>query len=249
MLKSPPFTLSRPQKAAEQISAALTNSRSKVTDAKATMTTYTGNKENTISNGPSDFKSAPLADLTRPTSPFKYLSNISVSKGPSSSASSIVQARGPLDPFEVAGRNDKAAVRYERSNQLPRSPVRVNLPSQNAYPSAYGSGQSTPALSSRNNDNAGRYSNSVNHYMPVNFGFDGSSDTLAPENNVTPTSDQHTIPSFDYKGVTTADYQNKRLDLNNKWHRGQVADFFHDLAQKERREISDYNRADRKRAA
>jgi hypothetical protein len=249
MLKSPPFTLSRPQKAAEQIGAALKNSRSKVTDAKVTMTTYTGNKENTISNGPSDFKSAPLADLSRPTSPFKYLPNISVSKGPSSSASSIVQARGPLDPFEVAGKNHKAAVGHERSNQLPRSPVRVNLPSQNAYPSAYGSGQSTPALCSRNNENAGRYSNSVNHYMPVNFGFDGGSDAPAPEKNVTLTSDQHANPNFDYKGVTTANYKNKRPDPNSEWHRGQVADFFHDLAQQERKEMSDHNRADGKRAA
>ncbi|KAL2044168.1 hypothetical protein N7G274_002873 [Stereocaulon virgatum] len=249
MLKSPPFTSSRPQKAAEQISAALKNSRSKVKDAKTIMTPYAGNKENTISNGPSDFKSAPLADLSRSTSPFKYLPNISVGKGPSSSASSIVQARGPLDPFEVPGKDHKAPVRYEPNNQLPRSPVRVNLPSQNAYPSAYGSGQSTPAQSSRNNDSAGRYSKSVNHYMPVNFGFDGGSDTPAPEKNATPTSNQHTNPDFDYNGVTTVDYQHRRPDPNNEWHRGQVADFFHDLAQKERKEMSDHNRADRKRAA
>lgn len=85
--------------------------------------------------------------------------------------------------------------------------------------------------------------------MPVNFGFDGGSDAPAPEKNDAPTSNQHTNPNFDYKGVTTADYEIQRPDSNNEWHRGEVEDFFRDLAEKEQKEMSDHNRADTKRAA
>ena len=89
--------------------------------------------------------------------------------------------------------------------------------------------------------------------MPVNFGFDGGfdggSDVPAPEKNDAPTSNQHTNPNFDYKGVTTADYEIQRPDPNNEWHRGEVEDFFRDLAEKEQKEMSDHNRADTKRAA
>lgn len=246
MLKSPPYNLSQAQKAAEQVSVAVKSSRNnKISDAKAIKTTCTGNKENATFNGPSDFNSTSREDLSRSISSLKSLPDVSISKAPSSLASSIYQAHGSLPQLESVGRAYTAVVRHDRRNQLPQSPVRVNLPSHNAY----ASGQATPGLSSRNCDNADGYNISTSHRMPVNFGFDGGSDAPAPKKNDTLTSNLHTNPNFDYKGVRTADYETQRPDPNNERHRGEVEDFFRDLVEKDQKEMSDHKRADTERAA
>ena len=244
MLKSPPYSLSQAQIASEQISAALKKSRSKFSDAKAINTTRQGNKENKTT----DAKPSSREVRSSSMSSFKSHPNVSVSKAQSLSSSYMYQAQNSTTRFNGAGKTDIAVTHPNQSNQLPLSLVRVNLPSHGTYASR----QAILATSTQGDyGNGSGFKTSANHYIPVNFGLDGGADSPIPHQDGAANSNQHTNPNFDYKGVTTADYEINRGNPENQWHRGEVKDFFERLAAEEQKEIKAHQqqRAENKRTA
>ena len=80
-------------------------------------------------------------------------------------------------------------------------------------------------------------------YTPISFGLDGGTDPQPQSKEDKPMTAQETHPDFDFRGVTLADYETKREDPNNAWHKGEVEDFFRELSVKERQQIQDYQRS------
>ena len=247
MLKSPPYTAPQARKASDLISAALNDRMSRNFNTEATNTAYLSSKEELVSRGENQLggKSSAPNDHCSPTSPFKSLPDASINKAQASLASSKYQVHGLLPHFEGVGNEYTSSLSQGLSNQLPHSPMRVKIRSHGVHHDG------EKLLASPNYpDQATQsiYGTPADHHMPVNFGFDGGADSPAGNKTIAASSNQHTDPDFDYRGVTTTDYETQRKDCDNAWHRGRVEDFFQELGEREQKEILAH-RANTKRAA
>ena len=165
--------------------------------------------------------------------------NTLLNKAQSSLASSSYQAQGFLPHHGGAG---KASVASLYSDQAPPSPVRVSLPSQASY------GDKpiiSPQLSCDTHEGANIYNASTILHNSVNFGFDGGADAPPAKDLLNSSND----PDYDYQGVTVADFEIKRPDPDSAWHKGEVEDFFRDLAQEEETDIMSRRRENTQSAA
>ncbi len=247
MLKSPPYTAPQALKTSDLISAALKDRMNRNSTSDATNMAHFSSKEELVSreeNQPGG-KSSARDDNPSPTSPFKSLPNASINKTQASLASSKYQVHGLLPHSEATGNAYSSSLSQEPSSQHPHSPMRVKIPSHDTQ-----HGRETLLASPNYRDQATQsaYGILTDRHIPVNFGFDGGADSPAANNTNEASSNQHTDPNFDYKGVTTVDYETQRKDCDNTWHRGKVEDFFKDLGEREQKEILAH-RANTKRAA
>lgn len=189
-------------------------------------------------------KSSARDDNFSPTSPFKSLPNASVNKAQASLASSKYQVHGFLPHSGGTGSATSSSF-HDPSSQLPHSPIRVSIPCPETQCSR---GNPLASPSSQVPPTHSVYGVPRDHQLPVNFGFDGGTDSPTANNNNAATSNQHTDPNFDYRGVTTADYKTQRQECDSTWHQGRVEDFFQELGESEQKEILAH-RANAKRAA
>ena len=236
MLKSPPYNTTQPSKASELISAALKDSMSKDFNPKTADTANIGSQATVASIGENNYRTKVSSRdcHSNPTSPFKSLANASLSNAQASLASAKYQAHGLSLNFESAG-NAYGSTRHHESNRWPHfSPIRVNIPSCHALHRG-----TTPLSSSSYQDQAiaHAYGASANPRIQVNFGLDGGAESPASKTAEASRSNQDNDPNFDYRGVTTADYEIHRKDHDNSWHMGKVEDFFQDLSEMEHEEI------------
>ena len=247
MLRSPPFTAPQAVKTSDLISAALKDRMNRDFTTEATNMAHFPSKEELVPREENELegKFSARGDHSNPTSPFKSLPNASINKTQASLASSKYQVHGLLPHFEAPGNAYPSSLSQDPSSLHPHSPMRVKIPptdAQNgreallASPSfPYQAMQSTYGIPS-------------DHHLPVNFGFDGGADSPAANDFNTAISNQHSDPNFDYRGVTTVDYEIQRKDCDNTWHQGKVEDFFQELGEREQKEILAH-RANTKRAA
>ncbi len=215
-------------------------------NTEATNAAHLSSKEELVSreeNQPG-VKFSARDDHSSPTSPFKSLPDASINKAQASLASSKYQVHGLLPHSEGIGINYTSSLSQGPRSQLPHSPMRVSIPSHDAR-----HGTETLLASPNYPDQATQsvYGIPADHHLPVNFGFDGGADSPAANNTIAASSNQHTDPTFDYRGLTTTDYETQRTNCDNTWHRGKVEDFFQDLSGKEQKEILAH-RANTKRA-
>ncbi|MCJ1454941.1 hypothetical protein MMC28_005294 [Mycoblastus sanguinarius] len=169
-----------------------------------------------------------------------------ISKASSSLASSTYQAHGYLPHFGSAGKAHTSSLYQGQGNQLPPLRARVNLPSSSSYDDR----QSAFAPSGYHTYvNPNSYNVSNHYHTPINFGIDGTEEIPASKTAVDSKANQHTHPALNYKGVTTADYETKRDDPDNGWHRGTVDDFFRELAETESKNMSTHQRVNTQSAA
>ena len=214
--------------------------------AEATDTAQFSNREELLArreNRAGDQSSA-HDDKSSSTSPFKSLPNASINKAQASLASSKYQVHGFLPHFGNTGSTTSSPF-HDPSSQLPHSPTRVNIPFHDAQRGR----EKGPASPYYGNPPAQSvYGVPRDHQLPVNFGLDGGADSPAANNINEASSNQHTDPNFDYRGVTTADYETQRKDCDNTWHQGKVEDFFQELGEREKKDILAH-RANAKRAA
>lgn len=246
MLKSPPYTAPQAPKTSDLISAALKDRMSRNITAETTNTAQFSNKEEPLARGENQAgdKSSARDANSSPTSPFKSLPNASINKTQASLASSKHQVHSFLPHFGGSGGATSSPF-PNPSGQLPHPPMRVSIPSPGTQ-----CGRER-ALASPNYQNPltqSVYDVPRDHQLPVNFGFDGGADSPTANNTNAASSNQHTDPNFDYRGVTTADYETQRKDCDNTWHQGKVEDFFQELGEREQKEILAH-RANAKRAA
>ena len=247
MLKSPPYTAPQALKTSDLINAALKDRMNRTFTAEASDMAHSSSKEELVSceeNQPGG-KSSARDDKSSPTSPFKSLPNASINKTQASLASSKYQVHGLLPHFEATGNVYPSSLSQDPSSQHPHSPMRVRIPFHDAQ-----HGREIPLASPNYRDQVTQsaYGIPTNHDLRVNFGLDGGADSPGANNTNAASSNQHTHPDFDYKGVTTVDYETQRKDCDNTWHRGKVEDFFKELGEREQHEILAH-RATTKRAA
>ena len=244
MLKSPPFTAPQALKTSDLISAALKDRMNRDCTAEAS---NMASKEELVTreeNHPGG-RSSVCDDNSSPTSPFKSLPNASVNKTQASLASSKYQVHGLLPHFEAPENAYSSSLPQDSSGQHPHSPMRVKIPSHDAQ---HGREALLASANFRDQATQSAYDVPTIHSLPVNFGFDGGADSEAANDTNAAGSNQHTDPNFDYRGVTTVDYETQRKDCDNTWHRGKVEDFFQELGEREQKEILAH-RANTKRAA
>ena len=245
MLKSPHYSSVQPTSILNQISSTLVDkiNAAKRAEAKAerlrlenkgnnASNTYpyigiTGNGNDASSRASG---SAPLA-IMKP--------NFAVGKAQSSLASSTYQAHGYLPQFDGAGKAQTSSVYREQGIQ----PVpHVHLPSEALY-----SDKQSPADTSNHQVNGpSAYTASTTYHNSVNFGYDGGRDSpplKSPNTPHDPKDKQPSQPIFDTMGVTLEDFDNQRESTNNRWHQGNVKDFFQDLREQERLVIAPHQRA------
>ena len=250
MLKTPPYTAPQALKTSDLISAALKDRMSRNFTTEATNTAHFSSKEELVSheeNQPGG-KSSARDNNSSPTSPFKTLPNASINKAQASLASSKYQVHDllpHLPHFEGTGNAYSSSLFQDPGSQHPHSQMPVGTPCHDAR-----LGTETLLASPNYRDQATQsvHGISTDHRLPVNFGFDGGADSPAANDTNAASSNQHTDPKFDYRGVTTADYGTQRKDCDNTWHRGKVEDFFKELGEREQQEILAH-RANTKRAA
>ena len=246
MLKSPPYTAPQAPKTSDLISAALKDRMNRNITAEATDTTHYSNKEEPVARGENQpgGKFSAGDDKSSPTSPFKSLPNASINKAQASLASSKYQVHGFL-PHSGGTGSATSFIFHDPSSQIPHSPVRVRIPSHETH-----RGRETVLASPnyRNQPTQSVHGITTDHHLPVNFGFDGGADSPTANNTNAASSNQHTDPNFDYRGVTTADYETQRKDCDSTWHQGRVEDFFQELGKREQKEILAH-RVNAKRAA
>ncbi len=166
---------------------------------------------------------------------FKSEPDASVSKAPSSLASSFYQAHGYLPQSDGAGKAHTASVSQHRGNETVSKQVRVNLPSSTAY--AATQIIATPSAC-QDHKNPSTNNLAAAYLAPMTYGYDGGSDAKPSGNDDASKTASQSHPDFDYKGVTAADYEIQRESPDNEWHRGAVEDFFQEIAANERREIA-----------
>lgn len=173
--------------------------------------------------------------------------DITISKAPSSLASSTYQARGYLPQYNGASKAHASSIFYQDRHQVPPQQARVNLVGEPSYKNG-----PDPIGTTRKQvySNTGSHNTTSGHLGSVNFGFDGSEDFPPRSDDAASTAkaNQPDRPDFDYKGVTTADYTRQRPDPNNAWHHGTVQDFFDDLGEKEFKKMMLHQRVKTKRA-
>ena len=246
MLKSPPYTAPQALKTSDLISAALKDRMNRTLTTEATNMAHFSGKEELVSREEDQTggQSTARDDNSSPTSPFKSLPNASINKIQASLASSKYQVHGLLPQFETTENAHSSSLSQDPSSQHPHSPMCVKIPSHDAQ-----HGRETLLASPNYRDQATQsaYGIPTDHYLRVNFGFDGGADSPAANNTNAASSNQHTDPDFDYRGVTTVDYETQRKDCDNTWHRGKVEDFFKELGEREQKEILAH-RANTKRA-
>lgn len=151
-------------------------------------------------------------------------------KANSSLASSTYQAQGHLPHYDGAGKARAASIYRQQPNQIPHKQARVNLPLSSSYTQREHSNERSDQQNSID-----RASYNVDaRYVSATFGYDGSGD-LPPENDTTSGKGKakEQGSSFDYRGVTTASFDQHRPDHDNEQHRGAVKAFFKDLHEKE----------------
>ena len=246
MLKSPPYAAPQAPKTSDLISAALKDRMSRNIIVETTDTAQFSDREHLLTRRENRAEDQPSAhnDNSSSTSPFKSLPNASINKAQASLASSKHQVHDFLPDFGGPGSATSSPF-HDPSSQLPHSPMRVNIPFHDTQRGR----EKVPASPNYANPTGQSvYGIPRDHQMPINFGLDGGADSPAANNNNTASSNQHTDPNFDYRGVTTADYEIQRQDCDNTWHQGKVEDFFQELGEREKKEILAH-RANAKRAA
>lgn len=248
MLKSPRYSSAQPSSIFSQIGATLADKINGTKRAQANSSAkQSENKGNTCSYKHSDtgiIGSRPYANSRLPSSASlaRIAPNVAVSKAQSSLASSTYQAHGYLPQFDGAGKAHASSLyRGQGIQPLPQ----VRLPSEASYS---GRQHITEASSNRVNGPSARTA-STTYHSPVVFGYDGGRDSPPPNTTVSPKDQQSAHPSFDFKGVTLADYENQRADTNNAWHHGAVDDFFQDLHERELTTIASHQRVNTRGAA
>lgn len=245
MLKSPHYSSVQPTSILSQISPTLVDkmNAAKRTQAKAERLRLENKGDNPSSINPhigitgngNDASnrasgSMPLA-ITKP--------NVAVGKAQSSLASSTYQAHGYLPQFDGAGKAQTSSVYREQGI---RPAPHVQLPSE----AVYSDKQSPTDTSNHQVNGPSAYNASTTYHNSVNFGYDGGRDSPPLKNPNTlqdPRDKQPSQPMFDTMGVTVADFDKQRESTNNRWHQGNVKDFFHDLREHERLTITSHQRA------
>ena len=245
MLKSPPYTAHQAPKTSDLVTAALKDRMSRNITAEATDTSGFSSKGEQLARGENqpEGKSSARDNNLSPTSPFKSLPNASVNKAQASLASAKYQVHGFVPHSGGIGSATSSSF-HDQGSQLPQSPMRVSIPCPETR---YSTEKQSVSPNSRTLLTHSGYGVPRDHQLLVNFGFDGGADSPATNNNNAATSNQHTDPSFDYRGVTTADYEIQRQGCDSTWHKGKVEDFFQELGEREQKEILAH-RANAKRA-
>ena len=232
MLQSPSYTTARPPTG---VTSGLAGRLSKFLRGGGEGAPRTVNKE----NAPSNHTQRPVngRDLT---SALKSDPDISVTKE-LSLASSVDQIYDKRIHDNEAGKPYTATSYHDVDNW---SPSRLEQVHGGRPPS----GPCTIApLTSQTLDKPSNYDATAARYTPIGFGLDGGADSQPLHENFKAAQKSH--PDFDYKGVTHADYEVKREDHNNAWHKGEVEDFFRELAANERKEIQSYQQSSPKQAS
>lgn len=247
MLKSPPFTVPQAVKTSDLISAALKDRMNRDFTTEATNMAHFRSKEELVPREENRLgeKFSARDHHSNSTSPFKSLPNAFINKTQASLASSKYQVHGLLPHFEAPGNAYPSSLSQDPSSLHPHSPVRVKIPPTDTQ---HGREALLASPNFRDQATQSTYGIPMDHHLPVNFGFDGGADSPAANNTNTASSNQHTDPNFDYRGVTTVDYETQRKDCDNTWHQGKVEDFFQELGEREQKEILAH-RANTKRAA
>lgn len=236
MLKSPTYSSVQTSKPAPSSTFGIAERLSKLLRGGGDNSTRGINKENASSND----KSREASSKTRPKDGYSVGPSLllksepgsSVSKAPSSLASSSYQAQGHLPQSEAAWKAPASSL--NQGDELSPKHVRVNLPSSTSY------GESpTASLQCGRHDvtDPGKVIPTAAYLTPVGFGYDGGSDPQPPTGSELSKANSMSNPDFDYKGVTAAEYETHRESTDNEWHRGAVRDFFQDVAASERQEI------------
>lgn len=197
------------------------------------------NKENASSIGKARDGNSKLAskdeDQSDSVSPFKSEPDASVTKVPSSLASSSYQAHGYLPQLDGAGRAHAASLHQHQGNEPLSQQVRVSLPSFTSY-----AGSKTASTPSAYQDpNEPSSNNSTAAYLtPVSFGYDGGSDAKPSTSNDASKAPSQSHAEFDRMGATAADFEIQRESPHTGQHYGEVEDYFQVLEAVERQEIA-----------
>lgn len=239
MLKSPTYSSVHSSKSILGTGFGIADRLNKLIRGGAGGATRGANKENASSiEKVRDVNSKLISkdeDQSDSVSLFKSEPAASVSKAPSSLASSSYQAHRYHPQLDGAGRAHAASLHQYQSNEPPSQHVRVSLPSSTTY--AGSQTASKPSACQDYNDPS--TNNSTAAYLtPVTFGYDGGSDARPSCNNDASKTASRSHPNFDYKGVTAADYEIQRESPHNEWHRGEVEDYFQEKAAEERQEMA-----------
>lgn len=239
MLKSPTYSSVQPSKSGLGTGFGIADRLNKLIRGGGGGATRGANKENASSIEKVRDANSKLTskdeDQSDSVSLFKSEPDASVSKAPSSLASSSYQAHGYLPQFDGAGRAHAASLHQHQGNEPPSQQVRVSLPSSTSY--AGSQKASTPSAyqdhcdPSTNNPTAA-------YLTPVTFGYDGGSDAKPSCDNDASKTGSQSHPNFDYKGVTAADYEIQRESPDNEWHRGEVEDYFQEKAAEEHQKMA-----------
>ena len=195
------------------------------------------NKENAPSNPSRQLADGAGEASSGLTSPFKSDPDTSITKALSTLASSSHAATGFLSPNSEVQKPYAASSQPRQFHDSPSEHPHVRADLSSSSPST--APQPTPTSSaSYGRRTPGKHNSAVNQHIPMSFGLDGGSDQQigGDEQGSKTTTQKHA--DFDYKGVTHADYDIKREDPNNEWHKGAVEDYFQDLAARERQEIA-----------
>ena len=172
--------------------------------------------------------------------------SLATNKASSSLASSAYQAQGYLPPYDGAGKARAASIYQQQPNRAQYKKPHIHLPLSSSYAQHdHSDGKSVQRSSI---DQASYNANAC--YIPATFGYDGSGDPPADDDTAgrKGKAKAQGNSSFEYKGVTTSDFDQHRPDHDNEWHRGNVNDFFRDLHEKEVRNMMARQRKNTKTA-
>lgn len=155
--------------------------------------------------------------------------NVRLSKAQSSLSASAYQAQGHLPQYNGSGQAHVSSVLNQNVSCQAQRSLALNVACQDGALLRSTSSRAPPVRYEQETYGCANVRN-----LAVTFGYDGSGDAADKKEIPKPgMPNGHNNRNFDYRGVTVADYKPTRSDPNSSWHRGQVDDFFEDIAAKE----------------
>ena len=160
--------------------------------------------------------------------------NISVTKAHTSLRPTCNQSRASLSYIDVIAGDEAATQSCDHHGESKSQQAQISSTLSTVQESL----QINPMLSTYQSRGCQNIPEAMAaHHTSVHFGLDGGADSIPPQIQKDSEPNSQKKADFDYQGVTLADFEIKREDPNNTWHKGAVDDFFAELAAKERREV------------